>query len=83
MSKKVPALTFEENMTRLQEIVAALETGEQPLDKGLALYKEGAALTKLCRAELENARNEIRIVTESGLAPFEAIVPTEPTEPTA
>ena len=32
------ALRFEEAMTRLQEIVAALEEGEQPLEKGIALY---------------------------------------------
>ena len=41
--------TFEKKMARLQEIVAALESGDLPLEKGMALYKEGAACSRYCR----------------------------------
>ena len=34
---------FEKKMARLQEIVSALESGDLPLEEGMALYKEGAA----------------------------------------
>ena len=33
---------FEKKLARLQEIVDALESGDLPLEKGMALYKEGA-----------------------------------------
>ena len=65
-------LRFEEAMKRLQEIVAALEDGEQPLEKGIALYKEGAALARFCREQLEKARHEIMVWQEGEAAPFTA-----------
>ena len=64
------ALRFEEAMTRLQEIVAALEEGEQQLEKGIALYKEGAGLARFCREQLEKARHEISVWQEGEAAPF-------------
>ena len=64
------ALRFEEAMTRLQKIVAALEEGEQPLEKGIALYKEGAARARFCREQLEKARHEISVWQEGEAAPF-------------
>ena len=33
--------TFEQNMTRLEEIVTALERGDAPLEESLALFQEG------------------------------------------
>lgn len=35
---------FEKKMARLQEIVSALESGDLPLEEGMALYKEGAGM---------------------------------------
>lgn len=68
-SKNTP--TFETRMSRLREIIAALEDGDLPLEKGVALYKEGMELTRLCRQQLENAHNDIRIFTEGALRPFQ------------
>lgn len=62
--------SFEERLARLQEIVTSLEAGNQPLDTGLALYKEGMALSQSCRVQLEQARNDIRVVTAQGLENF-------------
>lgn len=53
--------TFEKKMARLQEIVALLESGDLPLEKGMALYKEGAACSRYCREQLEKARHELEI----------------------
>jgi len=36
--------TFEENMLRLEAIVAQLEKGEAPLDESLKLFEEGTKL---------------------------------------
>ncbi len=53
--------SFEDNMKRLEEIVKALEDPEISLEKGMALYKEGAQCSRLCREKLDKARHELEI----------------------
>ena len=45
--------TFEENMTRLEEIVTRLEKGDAPLSQSLSLFEEGTRLAAACRTELD------------------------------
>jgi len=71
MKKKNTPETFDTRLARLQEIVARLETGALPLEEGLALYKEGMGLSKACHEQLERARHEILLCSESGQQPFE------------
>ena len=77
-SKKPPR--FEEAMTRLQEIVAALEDGSQPLEQGIALYKEGAALARFCRDQLNKARHELSVWQEGEAVPFTVTADTDEEE---
>ena len=70
MKKKEP--TFEERLARLQAIVTALEAGNTPLEESVALYKEGLAHAAACREQLEKARQDIRLCTETGTEPFDA-----------
>ena len=72
MKKKHNPETFDTRLARLQEIVTLLEADALPLEEGLALYKEGMGLSKACREQLERARHEITLWTESGHRPFEA-----------
>ncbi len=71
MAAKKTASTFEDRLRRLQEIVAALENGDLPLEDSVRLYKEGLALSRACREQVEKARNEVRLLTEEGLEPFD------------
>jgi exodeoxyribonuclease VII small subunit len=71
MKKKHAPEPFDMRLARLQEIVALLEAGALPLEEGLALYKEGMGLSGACREQLERARHEILLCTESGPQPFE------------
>jgi exodeoxyribonuclease VII small subunit len=66
--------SFEENLTRLEEIVDQLETKEAPLDDSLKLFEEGVKLTRLCQQTLEQAKNKVEVlIKESGeLKPFNA-----------
>ena len=61
-------MTFEAAMSRLEEIVRLLESGNAPLDVSLSLYEEGVALVRLCNARLDNAEQRVKILsfTESG-----------------
>lgn len=71
MAARKTAPTFEDRLRRLQEVVAALENGDLPLEDSVKLYKEGLALSRACREQVEKARNEIRLLTEEGLEPFD------------
>ncbi|ABB38999.1 Exonuclease VII small subunit [Oleidesulfovibrio alaskensis G20] len=62
---------FEEQLARLQEIVRRLETGELPLEEGVALYKEGLELAAGCRKRLQTARNDIKVFSDGVLKDFD------------
>ena len=51
--------TFEENMARLEALVAQLEHGDAPLSESLALFEEGAKLVSQCRKELDAAEQKV------------------------
>ncbi len=56
------AMTFEEALARLEEIVRALESGSAPLDESLALFEEGVGLVKLCNARLDTAEQKVKLL---------------------
>ncbi len=60
MAKKT--MRFEEAMVRLEEILRALESGSENLDKTLALYEEGITLIRACSERLENAEQSVKIM---------------------
>jgi exodeoxyribonuclease VII small subunit len=66
MAGKKPS--FEQAVSRLEEIVTALERGEAPLDESLSLFEEGAGLMKLCSEQLSKAEQKVSrlMVTENG-----------------
>ena len=51
--------SFEENMARLEEIVALLERGDAPLKDSLSLFEEGTKLVGTCSDMLEKARQKV------------------------
>ena len=64
--------TFEENMTRLEEIVTRLEKGDVPLSQSLSLFEEGTRLAAACRKELDQAEQQVvRLMKGPDGAPVE------------
>ena len=51
--------TFEAKVARLEAIVADLESGNVELDKAVALFKEGKALSRECEELLKGAQADI------------------------
>lgn len=51
--------SFEENMLRLEAVVAQLEKGEVPLDESLKLFEEGTKLIGECRTALDKAEQQV------------------------
>ena len=58
--------TFEKAMTRLEQIVAALESGRCSLDDSLKLFEEGTMLTAYCSKALKTAEQKIVKLTSPG-----------------
>jgi len=60
--KKLPELSFEEQMQRLEEIVEILDDGEVALDEMLSLYEEGMKRSQYCREYLEKAEQKVTLI---------------------
>lgn len=59
-------MTFEEKLTKLTQIVAQLEDGNDlPLENSLKLFEEGIGLVASCREMLENAEQRVTNVLET------------------
>lgn len=52
-------LSFEESLSRLEEIVRHLEKGDMPLNDSLTLFEEGTGLIKSCSAMLDEAEQKV------------------------
>lgn len=61
MAKKTRS--FEEALSRLEEIVGAMEEGELSLDETVKLYKEGVELASFCGEKISGAKQQISILS--------------------
>ncbi|MCI8970919.1 MAG: exodeoxyribonuclease VII small subunit [Oscillibacter sp.] len=52
-------MTFEQQITRLEEIVSALEQGDVRLADSLALFEEGTKLIAACTKQLDQAEQQV------------------------
>ncbi len=57
MAAKKPS--FEESLTRLDEIVRHLEKGDLPLSDSLSLFEEGTKLLSACSKMLDDAEQKV------------------------
>lgn len=53
-------MTFEENVKRLEEIVAKMEDKNTSLSDGIDLYAEGISVTKECLDYLNGGKEKIK-----------------------
>ena len=57
MEQKLP---FKQSMSRLEEIIAALEKNEIELEDAIALFEEGLQLVNSCDSQLKNFENRVQ-----------------------
>ena len=55
-------ITFEEAVSRLEQIVRAMEEGKLSLDDSLKAFEEGIALVRFCNGRLDSAEQRVRIL---------------------
>ena len=52
-------ITFEQAMSRLEEIIAALENNQISLEKSVDLFQEGIKLSKICSDKLAGIEDKV------------------------
>ena len=65
MAKPTPPvdnLTFEESMKKLEKVVAALESGDLPLEESIEAYTYGVKLAGRSEKLLASSRNKIELI---------------------
>ena len=54
--------TFEASMSRLEQIVRAMERGDVALEESLKLFQEGTELVRNCQKLLEEAQLQVKMI---------------------
>lgn len=74
----ISALSFEDALRKLEQIVGRLESGEAPLQEAIDLYDLGDKLRRQCEARLNSAQARIEAIRTdadgraNGTTPFAA-----------
>lgn len=61
---------FETAMAELEGIVAEMEAGKLSLEDSLVAYQRGAALLSFCRAKLDDAQQQVKVLEDGVLKDF-------------
>jgi len=59
----IQAMSFEQAMQELEEIVQAMERGDAGLDEAIDRYTRGAQLKRHCEAKLREAKARVEKIT--------------------
>jgi exodeoxyribonuclease VII small subunit len=64
------SLSYEQAFDYLEQVVAALESGEQTLEASLMLYERGKALAQRCNRLLDQAELKVKMLSGEDLTDF-------------
>lgn len=53
-------MDFEKKLTRLEEIVAKMESGDLSLEDSLKFFEEGVKLSRECNTQLSQAEQKVK-----------------------
>ena len=59
-------MNFENNLKKLEELVARMESGDMKLDDMIKAFEEGRKLVFTCQRDLEAIRPRMETVTKGG-----------------
>ena len=65
VKKIAPQANFEQAMSRLEEIVEKMESGDLTLEDLIVRYEEGMKLVKVCQERLASAEERIEMITRN------------------
>jgi exodeoxyribonuclease VII small subunit len=62
--------SYEAALEELEQLIGRIESGQLPLEQLLAGYERGAQLLVFCRGKLEAVDNQIKVLDEGTLKPW-------------
>ena len=63
LPRDIAAMSFEDALAELEQIVRRLEDGKSRLDEAISSYERGAALKRHCEAKLREAQAKIEKIS--------------------
>jgi len=61
----VSALSFEDALAELEQIVRGLESGQQKLEDAINAYERGSALRRHCESKLAEAETRVAAIVQN------------------
>jgi len=61
-ARKEKELSFEEGLSRLEELIEKLESGDLDLDQSLAVFEEGVKLSRELNRKLDEAEKKLELL---------------------
>ncbi|MCB0349625.1 MAG: exodeoxyribonuclease VII small subunit [Bdellovibrionales bacterium] len=55
-------MDFEKKLSRLEEIVTKMESGNLPLEESLKLFEEGVKNSRECQKQLTEAEEKVKVL---------------------
>lgn len=62
--------TYEEAVAELERLIAAMESGQLPLERLLEGYRRGAELLVFCRSRLDAVEQQVKVFEDGQLKAF-------------
>ncbi len=62
--------SYEDALSELERMVAAMEGGQLPLDRLIQTYQRGAELLQICRSRLDAVEMQVKVLEEGRLKPW-------------
>ena len=78
LGPEIAAMSFEDALRGLEEVVRGLESGEVPLDATISLYERGEQLRAHCQARLDAAQARIEQVVANASGQGVSTQPFDP-----
>ncbi len=75
MAENLTALSFEDALGELEQIVRGLEGGQQKLEEAILCFERGAVLRRHCEMKLAEAEARVQVIVEQGSADNAAAAP--------
>jgi exodeoxyribonuclease VII small subunit len=69
MTESAPA-SYEAALAELDQLVAAMEGSQLPLDRLLESYRRGTELLTFCRSKLEAVEQQVKVLDDGQLKPW-------------